>query len=91
MSQSLPASDVVTWARRLSPAETRHLRAIVENDAALPKFNDEDPYGPLDEDPPAGLLALIGMVDDPSVPTDYAANSDFYLRDRAQPRHATTA
>ena len=57
-------------------------------DAALPKFSDADPYGPIDEPPSAEFLAMLGSVDDPSIPTDYARNSDPYFRERTARRHA---
>ncbi|MGQ0575378.1 MAG: ribbon-helix-helix protein, CopG family [Pseudonocardia sp.] len=57
-------------AARTGLSEAEHVRA------ALREYLQHTPPADGDDDP---LLELIGMVDDPSLPTDLAVNHDHYL------------
>lgn len=86
MSTAYAEPDIGAYWGRLTPRQKRHLSLLINNDQELPPITGEALV--LDADP---FLALIGSIDDPRIPDDYARNSDFYASEAVRRRHARRA
>ena len=87
MSTSMASPDLVNWVQRLTPAQVRHLTLVVNNDGKLPHLPTDSESAVLaakdsdeEDEVPAGILALIGSLDD--APADLRTNSQKYLAER---------
>lgn len=80
MSALQPDPEIDEYLARLSPAQRRHLRLIVNDDQSSTTPSQYN--GSMDDEVPADLLALIGSVE--GTPGDYATNHDHYLHTRIQ-------
>jgi len=85
MSAAFATPDLHEYIERLTPAQERHLRLVIDTDAELPPITGEPQIAAADQkreaSVPAGILSLIGMYDD--APADLRTNANHYLADRA--------
>jgi len=84
MSTTVAPVAVHRWVDRLTPAQLRDLGDVVNSDRRFPPLTEAETTG-ADDDP---FLALIGAVDDPQLPADYAADSGRYAREAVARHHA---
>lgn len=87
MSTTIAPPLVHRWVDRLTPAQLNDLGAVVNGDRRFPPLVEDD-LAAVNDDP---VLALIGSIDDPAIPADYAENSDYYARQAAWQRHLRSA
>jgi len=83
MSAELQSPTIHRWVDRLNSYQMRHLQLVVSSDEVLPDIADDD-----DTDP---FLSLIGVIDDPGVPADYAVESDTYAGQAIRRRYFATS
>jgi len=84
MSSALAEPSLPEYVARLTPAQARHLRLVIDNDDVLPPIIDSVPtvdqsVSQVPSRP--GLRALIGSLSD--APADLRSNADHYLTERA--------
>ena len=73
MSEALPYPELDDFVRHLDSAQKRHLRLVLEKEAAF------EESGNTDEEVPAMLLEMIGSI--PDAPADLRENPK-YLYER---------